>query len=181
MPPPQPHCHRCRFCVLHDGAVAASAKPLPAPAAALLECLMAAATAASLPLARLPLGRLCWAKSPPAAPRARVASLGTRAASAQFKNSKRFTVDFMNSKFGGAMPPLVLVTVVKPRDVAWDHAYNANLVDVTPNGFVVEVARLDRDAGWCYELELQWMAYGFATGDEQDIGGGSESTAQQRT
>ena len=63
------------------------------------------------------------------------------------------------------------VTVQKPRtDAAWDHAYSANLIDVTPHGFVVEVARLDKDAGWCYELELQWMAYGFAVGDEQMIG-----------
>ena len=68
------------------------------------------------------------------------------------------------------MPPLVLVTVHKPRTAeAWDHAYNANLVDVTPHGFVVEVSRLDKDAGWCYELDLLWMAYGFATGDEQSI------------
>ena len=94
--------------------------------------------------------------------RYRVGQQCTRAASAQFKNSKRFTVDFMNSKFGGAMPPLVLVTVVKPRDVAWDHAYNANVIDVTSHGFIVEVARLDKDAGWCYDLDLTWMAYGFA-------------------
>merc|ERR1739841_430607 len=32
--------------------------------------------------------------------RYRVGQQCTRAASAQFKNSKRFTVDFMNSKFG---------------------------------------------------------------------------------
>ena len=114
--------------------------------------------------------------------RYKVGSQCTQAASAQFRNSKRLAITFMNNRFGGRMPPLVIATVQKPRTLeAWDHAYNANLVDVTPNGFVVEVARLDRDAGWCYELELQWMAYGFATGDEQGIGGGSESTAQQRT
>ena len=53
---------------------------------------------------------------------------------------------------------------------AWDHAYNANVIDVTPNGFVVEVSRLDKDSGWCYELDLHWMAYGFAEGDEQSVG-----------
>jgi len=94
----------------------------------------------------------------------------TQAASPQFRNSKRISITFMNNRFGGKMPPLVIATVHKPRthDV-WDHAYNANIIDVTPHGFVVEVARLDRDAGWCYELDLEWMAYGFATGDEQMI------------
>ena len=72
------------------------------------------------------------------------------------------SIPFMNDRFGGAMPPLVLLTVQKPRERAWDHAYMANLVDVTPSGFVVEVSRLDRDAGWCYDLDLMWMAYGFA-------------------
>lgn len=95
-----------------------------------------------------------------------------QAASAQFRNSKRLTITFMNNRFGGRMPPLVVATVHKPRtEEAWDHAYNANLIDVTPHGFVVEVARLDKDAGWCYELDLLWMAYGFANGDEQSIGG----------
>ena len=90
---------------------------------------------------------------------------------AQFRNSKRLAITFMNNRFGGRMPPLVLLTVHKPRTLeAWDHAYNANLIDVTPHGFVVEVSRLDKDAGWCYELELSWMAYGFASGDEQSIG-----------
>ena len=103
--------------------------------------------------------------------RYRVGEQCTHAASAQFRNSKRLTITFMNNRFGGRMPPLVLVTVHKPRtDQAWDHAYNANVIDVTPNGFVVEVSRLDKDAGWCYELDLLWMAYGFATGDEQAIG-----------
>ena len=57
----------------------------------------------------------------------------TQAASAQFRKSKRISVTFMNDRFGGRMPPLVLLTVHKPRTVeAWDHAYNANLIDVTP-------------------------------------------------
>ena len=37
-----------------------------------------------------------------------------------------------------------------------------DLIDVTSHGFIVEVARLDKDAGWCYDLDLTWMAYGFA-------------------
>ena len=35
---------------------------------------------------------------------------------AQFRNSKRLSVTFMNEHFGGAMPPLVLITVQKPRE-----------------------------------------------------------------
>ena len=27
---------------------------------------------------------------------------------------------------------------------------------------VWQVSRVDRDAGWCYDLDLMWMAYGFA-------------------
>jgi hypothetical protein len=30
---------------------------------------------------------------------------------------------------------------------------------------MIEVSRVDRDAGWCYDLDLMWMAYGFAKPD----------------
>ena len=57
---------------------------------------------------------------------------------------------------------------VSARGVALTSSFRR--ATTTPHGFVVEVSRLDKDAGWCYELDLQWMAYGFATGDEQAIG-----------
>ena len=38
-----------------------------------------------------------------------------RAASAQFRNSKRLAITFMNNRFGGRMPPLLLVLLVSGR------------------------------------------------------------------